>query len=123
MDVANCFRNSIIASSPNENVAVGVSGQDIPGEAEGQAGHILRFVPLIEEAGLSRQGEAGVVQVPEVDVALAAADDHADLERVELGDDDRLCGAFCLGDFRTALTPRPVPNAHGVITALVDGYE
>ena len=46
-------------SAPDEDVSVGVSSDDVTGEAEGQAGHILGLVALVEQPGLARQGQAG----------------------------------------------------------------
>ena len=58
----------------------------------------LGFVSLVEYPGLPAEGEAGLVQRPEVDEALAHSDDSAPLQRVELRRHHRLRGALRLRD-------------------------
>ena len=58
----------------------------------------LGFVSLVEYPSLPAEGEAGLVQGPEVDEALAHGDDGAALQGVELRRNHSLRGAFGLGD-------------------------
>ena len=60
----------------------------------------LRFVSLVEYPGLPAEGEAGLVQGPEVDEALAHGDDGAALQGVKLCCNHSLGGAFGLCDLR-----------------------
>ena len=41
--------HSVEAPSPDEDVAVGVPSQNVAGETEGQARHVLRLITLIEQ--------------------------------------------------------------------------
>ena len=61
----------------------------------------LGFVSLVEDPCLPAEGEAGLVQGPEVDEALAHGDDGAALQRVELCRHHRLRGALGLRDLST----------------------
>ncbi len=55
MDLPQGLRHGVVAAAPDEDVAVGVAGDDVAGEAEGQAGHVFRFVALIEQTSLARK--------------------------------------------------------------------
>ena len=60
----------------------------------------LGFVSLVEDPCLPAEGEAGLVQGPEVDEALAHGDDGAALQGVEFCRNHCLGGAFGLRDLR-----------------------
>ena len=82
VDIANSLRDGVVASAPDEHISVRVACQDVSREAESQACDVLGPFPLVEQASLARQREAGVVELPEVHVAFCTGHDHSDLERV-----------------------------------------
>ena len=61
----------------------------------------LGFVSLVEYPCLPAECEAGLVQRPEVDKALAHRDDSASLQGVELCRDHSLRGALGLRDLKS----------------------
>ena len=116
-----CHR--VVPAPPHEDVPVGVPGEDVAREGEGQARHVLGLVPLVEQARLPAQCQRGGVQLPEVGVSLPDGHDDARLQRVELGGYHRLRGALGLGHLGAALAAGPVPHGHGVVRTLVHGHQ
>ena len=57
VDLAQGLRDGIVAAAPDEDVPVGVAGDDVTGETKGQAGHVLGLVALIEQTGLAWKGQ------------------------------------------------------------------
>ena len=57
MDLPQGLRHGVVAAAPDEDVSVGVAGDDVTGEAEREAGHVLRLVALIEQSGLAGEGQ------------------------------------------------------------------
>ncbi len=55
MDLPQGLGHSVVPAAPDEDVAVGVAGDDVASEAEGQAGHVFGLVALIEQTSLSRK--------------------------------------------------------------------
>lgn len=123
MGIPQGLCDRVVPPAPDENVAIGVTGQDISSKAKGQASDIFGLVPLVKKAGFSRQSQAGIVQSPEVDVAFATRDNNTDLKRMKFGSNDRFRGTFCLSNFAPAFSPGPVPDGHGVVSAFINGHQ
>ena len=66
-DLGDC----VVAAAPDEHRAVAVAGDHVAVAGEGEAGHVLGLVALVEDPRLAGQREAGRVQRPEVNEALA----------------------------------------------------
>ena len=61
----------VVAAAPDEHRAVAVAGDHVAVAGEGEAGHVLGLVALVEDPRLAGQSQAGRVQRPEVNEALA----------------------------------------------------
>ena len=103
-------------SAPDEDIAIRVPSHHVPGGAEGEAGEVLGLVPRVEDPRLPGHGRVGGVNLPEVDMALAAGHDDSVLHGVELGGHHRLGGGFGLDLTRGA---GPVPDRHQVLRAVI----
>jgi len=57
VDLAQGLGDGVVAAAPDEDVPVGVAGDDVTGEAEGKAGHVLGLVALVEQTGLAGKGQ------------------------------------------------------------------
>ena len=62
--------DSVVPAAPDEHRAVAVAGDHVAVAGEGEAGHVLGLVALVEDPRLAGQSQAGRVQRPEVDEAL-----------------------------------------------------
>ena len=109
------FGDSVVAPAPDEDVAVGVPGDDVAIGGESQTGDVLGFVPLVKDSRLPAQCERGLIQLPEVDEPLPHGDDSSALQGVELSSDHGLRGALGLRDLVAPLPPGPVPDGDVVL--------
>ena len=62
--------DGIVSPAPDEHRAVAVAGDHVAVAGEGEAGHVLGLVALVEDPRLAGQSKAGRVQRPEVNEAL-----------------------------------------------------
>ena len=100
----------------DEDLPAGVAGDEVPTGREGEAGEVLWLVPGVEDAGLPADRGVAGVDLPEVDVALAARDDAAVLQRVELHGHHGLRGHPGL-ELPGGLGP--VPDREGVLRSIL----
>ena len=108
--------DGVVASAPDEDIAIRVPGHHVTGGAKGKAGEVLGLVPGVEDPRLPGHGRVGGVNLPEVYMALAASHDDPVLHGMELGGHHRLGGGLGLDLTRGA---GPVPDRHQVLRAVI----
>lgn len=80
-------------SSPNNDVAIAVAGENVAVLVEGDAGDVSGLIPILEDAHTFVQ-HTTIVQGPERHVSFSAGDDLISFQRMPFGANHHVDGAL-----------------------------
>lgn len=111
--------DGIRSAAPQNDVPVGVAGDDIAEWREGQARDVFWLLAAVKDPHLLVK-RAVLVKRPERDVVLADRDDLIPVERVELGGYDRVDRTLRFGDLLPCVALLPLPHADRLLGRVVN---